>query len=94
MWAYGAMPTLPVGIDEWHLARASVDKEIERIYRVDLGRELVQRLIVLDARARVIGRPQPDQLRAWQRRSRTVVAAAMLDDDAHAAFIPPTRAMG
>ena len=47
---------------------------------------LDQQLIALDPRARVIGRPQPDQLRAQQRRSRIVVAAAMLDDDAHAAF--------
>ena len=29
-----------------------------------------------------------------QGRSRIVVAAAMLDDDAHAAFLPPTRARG
>ena len=64
MRAYGAMPTLPVGIDERHLARAIVDEEIERIDRVDLDRELDQRLIALDPRARVIGRPQPDQLRA------------------------------
>ena len=33
---------LPVGIDERHLARAIVDEEIERIDRVDLGRELDQ----------------------------------------------------
>ena len=55
---------------------------------------LDQQLIALDPRARVIGRPQRYQLRAQQRRSRTVVAAAVLDDDAHAAFLPPTRAMG
>ena len=42
MRAHGAMPTLPVGIDEWHLARAMVDEEIERIDRVDLDRELDQ----------------------------------------------------
>jgi hypothetical protein len=35
MRAYGAMPTLPVGIDEQHLARAVVDEEVERIDRVD-----------------------------------------------------------
>ena len=99
MRAYGAMPTLPVGIDERHLARAIVDEDIERIDRVDLDRELDQhvelgdrlpglerdardaiavriaqpvqamlrldpQLIALDPRARVIGRPQPDQLRA------------------------------
>ncbi|HJV95384.1 MAG TPA: hypothetical protein VJ608_05075 [Albitalea sp.] len=34
------------------------------IDRVDLDRELDQQLIALDPRARVIGRPQPDQLRA------------------------------
>lgn len=64
MRAFGAMPTLPVGIDERHLVRAIVDEEIERIDRVDLDRELDQQLIVLDPRARVTGRPQPDQLRA------------------------------
>lgn len=96
MRAHGAMPTLPVGIDEWHLARAMVDEEIERIDRVDLDRELDQHVELgdrlpglerdardaiavriaqpvqamlrldqqLDPRARVIGRPQPDQLRA------------------------------
>ena len=41
-----------------------------------------------------LGQAQPDQLRASQRRSRMVVAAAMLDDEARAAFLPPTRAMG
>ena len=96
MRAYGAMPTLPVWIDERHLARAIVDEEIERIDRVDLDRELdeyvelgdrlpglerdardaiavriaqpVQAMLrlnqQLDPRAHVIGRPQPDQLRA------------------------------
>ena len=42
MRAYGAMPTLPVGIGERHLARAIVDEEIERIDRLDLDRELDQ----------------------------------------------------
>ena len=42
MRAYGAMPTLPGGIDERHLARAIVDEEIEWIDRVDLDRELDQ----------------------------------------------------
>jgi len=96
MRAYGAMPTLPVGIDERQLARAIVDEEIERIHRVDLNRELDQHVELgdrlpglerdardaiavriaqpvqamlrlnqqLDPRARVIGRPQPGQLRA------------------------------
>jgi hypothetical protein len=86
----------PARRDVRHLARAIVDEEIERIDRVDLGRELDQHVELgdrllglerdardaiavriaqpvqamlrldqqLDPRARVIGRPQPDQLRA------------------------------
>ena len=42
MRAYGAMPTLPVGIYERHLARAIAEEEIERVDRVDLDRELDQ----------------------------------------------------
>ena len=45
-------------------------------------------------RSKRAGQAQPDQRRAEQRRARIVVAAAMLDDDAHAAFLSPTHAMG
>jgi len=59
MRAYGAMPTLPVGIDERHLARAIVDEEIERIDRVDLDRELDQHVELGDhsRSARACDRP-------------------------------------
>lgn len=74
------------------VARDAIAVRIAQPVRAML--RLDQQLMALDPRARVIGRPRPDQLRPWQRRSRIVVVAAMLDDDAHAAFLPPTRAMG
>jgi len=53
MRAYGAMPTLPVGIYERHLARAIAEEEIERVDRVDLDRELDQHVELEDRLARL-----------------------------------------
>ncbi len=48
-------------------------------------------LVALEPRPHVICRPQPDQLRAEQRGSGIAIAAAMLDDVTHAAFLPSER---